>query len=181
MENWIVESYNFIRFVLRQVPRGCRYRSLIVPFLDIDSNISASVAAIKRISNFRAGSGEQVSENSTAIHFVNKTPQRVRARFANWIFSIYPTISPLSAGSVCARQLIVRRNGMQLERECNYFLSDARRELVGRSLPALNAPEQRLSEVPLTRTRPIHSGASKCARKRESHKNLPTTSIYLSV
>lgn len=115
--------------------------------------------------------------NSPAIHFVNKTPQRIRARFANCISSIYPTASlRLSqAGSIRGRLIVRRETGCNPNENVIISPSDARRKLVGRSLPALNAPEQRLSEVPLAQ---IHTLASKCARKHESRKNLPTSGIY---
>lgn len=89
--------------------------------------------------------------NSPAIHFVNKTPQCVRARFANCIFSIYPSIF-LRLSQHPRVPDRASRNRMQPERERNYFPPDAKRKLVGRS-SALNAPEQRLSQVSLTRTR----------------------------
>lgn len=66
-----------------------------------------------------------------------------------------------------------RATGVQPERERNYFPPGREKEaLVGRSLPVLNAPEQRLSEVPLTRTRPIRTLASKCARKHTSRARI---------
>lgn len=60
---------------------------------------------------------------------------------------------------------IVRCSEMRPNENVIIFPSDARRELDERSLPTLNVPQQRLSEVPLTRTRRIRR-LQMCAQTR---------------
>lgn len=84
--------------------------------------------------------------------------------------------APLAVGT-CARMPADRALQQDApKRECNYFPSDARRKLDERSLPALNIPQQRLSEVPLL----VYVGFIVAnVRADARRKNVPT--VYISL
>lgn len=152
----------------RKVPRGCRYHPFLPPIL-----IRIFLFTIKEYQVFEMELGESRTRrrNSITIHFANKT-QQYETRTCTLVSSklhLPDHLAPLTV-STCARvpaDRALQRDAP--ERECNYFPSDARRKLDGRSLSTLNVP-QRLSEVPLTCMRRIHG--CKCARRREAQERV---------
>lgn len=127
MENWLVETYNFIRFMPRSSPR--------LPIPPVPSPILIRIflrtIAIEEYQVFQSGTRRIANKrrNSITIHFVNKTQQRnayVPVSSKLHLPDLTDHLVPLVV-STCAR--VPADHALQRdapERECNYFPLDAR-------------------------------------------------------